>query len=355
MTLTVSQDYDIRIAALDENHLQWLVSRRYAGWVVIVDEETEKHCWPRLEPLLRPAGTPITLVRVPAGERHKTLSTCENIWQEMFRAGVGRRWCCLNLGGGVIGDMGGFAAATFKRGIDFVQLPTTLLSQVDASVGGKLGIDYHEVKNSIGVFANPQAVWIDPAFLETLPPRELRSGYAEVIKHALIADAGQWEELRGITELSTVSWEALIAHSVNIKREIVEEDPHERGLRKALNFGHTIGHAVESYLLAGDHRLLHGEAVAVGMITESFISHRQQSLSGEDLEAITGYCLEVYGHQPLPEAGFPAMLDLMRQDKKNEGTEINFTLLDRPGQAVVNATATPEIILESLRYYNSLG
>ncbi|THH41106.1 3-dehydroquinate synthase [Neolewinella litorea] len=354
MTLTVSQEYDIRIAPLSESHLDWLRRQRYAGWVVVVDEHTERHCLPLLMPLLEAGQTPYTLIRVPAGERHKTLATCETIWQEMFRAGVGRRWCCLNLGGGVIGDMGGFAAATFKRGIDFVQLPTTLLSQVDASVGGKLGIDYHEVKNSIGVFANPRAVWIDPAFLRTLPARELRSGYAEVIKHALIADRPQWLELQQVTDLDAVEWSNLIARSVSIKREVVEEDPHERGRRKALNFGHTIGHAVESHLLMGEDRLLHGEAVAVGMIAESYISHRQLSLGREELREITDYCLRVYGHQALPEAGFKEMLALMRQDKKNEGAEINFTLLEAPGRAVVNQTATPEVILESLRYYNSL-
>ena len=353
MTLTVATDYDIRIAPIGAEHFDWLHARNYAGWVVLTDEHTRDQCLPLLSPFL--ADRRVVYVTVPAGERHKHLDTCRYIWEAMFDGGVGRRWCCLNVGGGVIGDMGGFAAATFKRGIDFVQLPTTLLSQVDASVGGKLGIDFHDVKNSIGLFANPQAVWIDPRFLDTLPARELRSGYAEVIKHALIADATQWERLRRRVDLSGVDWEATIGHSVDIKRAVVEEDPHERGLRKALNFGHTIGHAVESYFLNRPERLLHGEAIAVGMITESWISTRQRGLGADDLRTIVDYCRSVYGWQRVPESAFDALIGLMRQDKKNEGDEINFTLLDAPGRAVVNEAATPEVILESLRFYNSLG
>ncbi len=353
MTLSVGQDYDIRIDSLGPSHFDWLQARDYAGWVVLYDAHTRDHCLPLLEPFL--ADRRVVRVEVPSGERHKHLDTCRFIWESLFRDGVGRRWCCLNLGGGVIGDMGGFAAATFKRGIDFVQIPTTLLSQVDASVGGKLGIDFYDVKNSIGLFANPQAVWVDPGFLRTLPPRELRSGFAEVIKHALIADAQQWGELKTVTDLNSLDWPAVIGHSVAIKRDVVEQDPHERGIRKALNFGHTIGHAVESWHLNRTDRLFHGEAVATGMITESWISQRQRGLTPDQLEEITRYCLAIYGHQPVPESSFPELIALMRQDKKNESTEINFTLLDAPGRAVVNEAATPDVILESLRYYNSLG
>ncbi|WP_116127437.1 3-dehydroquinate synthase [Lewinella sp. IMCC34183] len=353
MTLTVASDYDIRIAPIGASHFSWLEERGYAGWVVLSDEHTRTHCLPLLAPFL--TGKKVVYIDVPAGERFKHLDTCRHIWEAMFAGGVGRRWCCLNLGGGVIGDMGGFAAATFKRGIDFVQIPTTLLSQVDASVGGKLGIDFHEVKNSIGLFANPRSVWIDPAFLRTLPERELRSGYAEVIKHALIADGAEWETLRRGTELRSIDWEKVITHSVALKREIVEEDPYERDRRKALNFGHTIGHAVESFFLPRPERLFHGEAVAIGMITESWISRQQGLLGTADLEAIADYCTELYGHQEVPRASFIQLIELMRQDKKNEGDEINFTLLESPGRAVVNQAATPEVILESLRYYNSLA
>ncbi len=352
MTLSV-QDYSIEIAPIAGEHFRWLTARGYAGWVIITDENTHRHCLPLLAEWLR--EQPKLVIQVPAGERHKHLDTCRYIWEEMFRGGVGRRWCCLNLGGGVIGDMGGFAAATFKRGMDFVQIPTTLLSQVDASVGGKLGIDFYGVKNSIGLFANPIAVWVDVRFLRTLPEREIRSGYAEVVKHALIADGEQWKKLMELKDLTAVDWEPIIAHSVDIKREIVQEDPYEQGRRKALNFGHTVGHAVESYLLQQEERLLHGEAVAVGMIAEAWLSRETGHLAAEDLAAVSRYCLSVYGFQGIPEESYPRLMELMRQDKKNDTAAINFTLLDRPGACTVNGTATVEVIARSLDYYNSLG
>ncbi|PPK84399.1 3-dehydroquinate synthase [Neolewinella xylanilytica] len=352
MTLDVGEAYRIRIETIGDDHFSWLRQRKYAGWVIIMDEHTKQYCFPLINNYL--AGEQVVTVTVAQGERHKHLETCRDLWEELFRAGAGRRWCCLNLGGGVIGDMGGFVASTFKRGMDFVQIPTTLLSQVDASVGGKLGIDFFGVKNSIGLFADPVAVWIDPRFLSTLPDREIRSGFAEVVKHALIADAAEWERLQAATQLDHVDWASLIGRSVDIKRRIVLDDPLERGARKALNFGHTIGHAVESYLLEGEDRLLHGEAIAVGMICESWLSHRAGRLSAHDLDTIVNYLIRLYGHPEIPEAGFPAMIGLMRQDKKNDADEINFTFLDSPGRHVVNETATPEVIQESLRYYNRI-
>jgi len=353
MTLSVDQQYAIELSTITADHFTWLRTKNYAGWVVIMDELTHEHCLPLIEPYL--TGLPVMKVTVPAGERHKHLDTCRYMWEEMFKGGVGRRWCCLNLGGGVIGDMGGFVASTFKRGMDFVQVPTTLLSQVDASVGGKLGIDFYDVKNSIGLFANPQAVWVDTRFLKTLPIRELRSGYAEVIKHALIADGQQWQELREVTDLNTLDWQAVIGHSVDIKRRIVEEDPFERGRRKALNFGHTIGHAIESYFLHRENRMLHGEAIAAGMIAEAWLSVESGELSHHALDQVTTCLLQIYPHQPLPESAYPEMIALMRQDKKNDTEEINFTFLEKLGRAVVNKTATVEEISRSLDFYNRLS
>jgi len=276
------------------------------------------------------------------------------MWEDLFAAGVGRRWCAICLGGGVLEDMSGFVASTYKRGIDFLQIPTTLLSMVDSSVGGKLGIDFNNVKNSIGVFNDPVAVWIDPTFLQTLPPREIRSGYGEIIKHGLIADREQWDKLKKRTDLTTVDWQTIIPASVNVKREIVLEDPFEKGRRKALNFGHTIGHAIESYWLETEHRLFHGEAIAAGMVMEAWLSTKLSELSGTDLKEITDYCLAIYGHQHVPEEAFPELLALMQQDKKNEDHRINFTLLSAPGTSVVNATAEADLIEQALRFYNSL-
>ena len=345
--------YEITFGPIGATHIDWLLGRGYAGFAVLVDDNTAQYCWPRLEPLL--AGLCPTLIRIPPGEAHKHLDTCRHIWEELFRAGAGRRWCLLNLGGGVIGDMGGFCAGTYKRGIDFLQIPTTLLSQVDASVGGKLGIDFFGIKNSIGLFRDPIGVWIDPAFLHSLPPREIRSGFAEIIKHALIADAGQWAALQSVADPRQTDWSALLPASVDIKRHIVEVDPHERGLRKALNFGHTIGHAVESYFLDTPAPLLHGEAIAVGMVCESWLSHRRTGLSEAALQDISRYLLRHYGHVRLPESAFDHMLATMRQDKKNETDEINFSLLPAIGEVEVNHGVEAGLIVESLRYYNEQG
>lgn len=352
MKISVGPEYDITLAKIGSDQFDWLRARNYGGWVVVMDELTVIHCLPLIEAYL--TGLPVVKIVVPQGEPHKHLETCRYIWEEMFVGGVGRRWCCLNLGGGVVGDMGGFAAATFKRGIDVIQLPTTVLSQVDSSVGGKLGIDFYEVKNSIGLFRNPEAVWVDVNFLQTLAAREIRSGYAEIVKHALIADGEQWDRLRQITDLGSVAWFDLIASSVVIKRDIVLLDPFERGLRKALNFGHTVGHAVESYFLDTEYRLLHGEAIAAGMIAESFLSTEAGLLDEAHLAEISDYLIATFGHHPIPLTSFPRLIELMRQDKKNESAEINFTFLQRPGTAVVNKTATVGVIERSLEFYNGL-
>ncbi len=351
MTLPVADQYNIEIGPITSAHFAWLQAREYAGWVVFVDSNTVEDCLPLLESFL-PEDTPIIVV--PEGEPNKNLLTCQDMWEDLFTAGVGRRWCAICLGGGVLADMAGFVASTYKRGIDFLQIPTTLLSMVDSSVGGKLGIDFNNVKNSIGVFNNPIAVWLDPTFLQTLSAREIRSGYAEILKHGLIADRTQWDKLKKQTDLTATDWQAIIPASVNIKREIVLEDPFEKGRRKALNYGHTIGHALESFWLETDQRLLHGEAIAAGMIMEGWLSVKLANLDPEDLEEIKAYFLAVYGHQLIPEDAFAELLALMQQDKKNEDHRINFTLLDAPGSARVNATAEPSLILEAIGYYNGL-
>lgn len=352
MTFPVAQKYNIQIGPITQANFNWLEEKNYAGWVLFADENTAELCLPRIEEFL-PEDTPVIVV--PEGELNKNLETCQDMWEDLFSVGVGRRWCAICLGGGVLEDMAGFVSSTYKRGIDFLQIPTTLLSMVDSSVGGKLGIDFNNVKNSIGVFNDPIGVWIDPAFLQTLPAREVRSGYGEIIKHGLIADREQWNQLKTITDLTAVDWQTVIPASVNVKREIVLEDPFEKGLRKALNFGHTIGHAIESYWLETDHRLFHGEAIAAGMIMEAWLSTQLDELTEEDLTEISNYCLAVYGHQNVPEEAFPELLALMQQDKKNEDHRINFTLLSAPGKARVNATAEGELILAAIRHYNQLA
>jgi len=327
-----------------------LQNKAFSKVAVLVDEHTLAHCYPQLKPHL-PAHD---IIQISSGEEHKTLQTCEYIWQRMTELHLDRWAVLVNLGGGVIGDMGGFCAALFKRGIYFVQVPTTLLAQVDASVGGKTGIDFHGLKNHIGVYQEPQAVFINPAFLDTLPQRQLKSGYAEIIKHWLIADAAQFEQQRHIG-LMTDNWEELIRQSVAVKSKVVEADPLEGGYRKVLNFGHTVGHAVETYLMRQPGReLLHGEAIAVGMVCEAFLSAKKELLSEEDLGKVELFLEMVYEKVVLKEDDMEQIAVLALQDKKNLGAAINCTLLAGIGHAVYNQPITLHDIKESLRYYQSL-
>ncbi|MCJ8165856.1 3-dehydroquinate synthase [Pontibacter sp. E15-1] len=327
-----------------------LQNKAFSKVVVLLDEHTLAHCYPLLKPHLPEHD----LIQVRSGEEHKTLETCAYIWQRMTELHLDRWAVLLNLGGGVIGDMGGFCAAVFKRGIFFVQVPTTLLAQVDASVGGKTGIDFQGLKNHLGVYREPQAVFINPTFLQTLPPRQLKSGYAEIIKHWLIADAVKFEEQRNIG-MMTDNWEELIWHSVAIKSQVVEADPLEGGYRKVLNFGHTVGHAVETYLMSQpDRALLHGEAIAVGMICEAFLSEKKELLAKADLDKIEVFMEMIYEKVAIREDDVEQIAALALQDKKNTGMSINCTLLNGIGHAVYNQPITLHDIKESLRYYQSL-
>ncbi|MBX2816663.1 MAG: 3-dehydroquinate synthase [Saprospiraceae bacterium] len=325
--------------------------KRYDRVFVLVDENTEKHCLPHLAEL----DFAYQPIKIPAGEAAKTINTCQDIWKSLFDGKSDRSSLLINLGGGVIGDMGGFAASCYMRGIDFIQIPTTLLSQVDASVGGKLGIDFNDLKNSIGLFRNPLAVIIDPLFLRTLPEEEMRSGYAEVIKHALIADAAQWKELMSTASFHDLDWPNIIAHSVGIKHNIVRSDPFEKGLRKLLNFGHTIGHAVESVLLPTQHAIRHGEAVALGMICESHLAMQKGLVDDADLNEIQDYILQTYGKVNLEGIDTNTLIARMQHDKKNTNNQINFTLLTDIGAGDVNHVADVELISNSLSYYKRLS
>ncbi|CAN0054518.1 unnamed protein product, partial [Chrysoparadoxa australica] len=241
---------------------------------ILVDEHTSEHCLPLIE-----KGKHL-VIETQSGEINKNLHTCEFIWRQLTEAGFSRRSLLVNLGGGVIGDMGGFAASTYKRGIRFINFPTTLLAMVDANVGGKLGIDFMGFKNHIGLFNDPEKIMVFEAFLKTLPRRELRSGYAEVIKHGLIMDQSYWETIK-TANFPSLDWKKVIQRSIEIKSAVVLEDPKENGLRKILNFGHTLGHAVETWYLNHEKSLLHGEAIAVGMILEAHISMQKGLLNEE--------------------------------------------------------------------------
>jgi len=346
------KDYRIFLGADIWKDFAYLLKQRaYSQILILADENTARDCLPIFQVWV---DAPFRVIEIPAGERYKTLQTCQAIWKTMFEYAADRNALVINLGGGVIGDMGGFCAGTYKRGVDFIQFPTTLLSQVDASVGGKLGIDFQGIKNSIGLFMNPQAVFIYPPFLETLSKRELRSGFAEIVKHGLIFDAQYWADIQQLNELTVANLSELVLPSIEIKKEVVESDPYEKGLRKILNFGHTIGHAVESFYLETDTPLLHGEAIAIGMICEAWLSFKTFTLKQSELRLISEFILKIFGKVQLELNQTDAFIQVMRNDKKNENAQINFTLLKRIGEAVVNQTCDEESIAASLRYYDEL-
>jgi 3-dehydroquinate synthase len=329
--------------------MAFLDSKKYSKIVVLVDENTRTHCYP---PLAQRLGNPV-LVEVKSGEESKNLETCQLIWQALTDHTLDRHACALILGGGVLGDMGGFCAATYKRGIDFILIPTTLLAQVDASIGGKLGVDFNNFKNHIGVFKQPALTLLCPEFLSTLPPAELRSGFAEVIKHCLIADQTMWQEISG-RSLADQNWDKLIRHSVEFKARITTEDPTEKGLRKILNAGHTIGHAVESHLLNSGNRVLHGEAIAVGLITEGFISRKRDLLTESAFHSIYTFILKMYDKVNFTRNDLDAIAGLILQDKKNRDNRVLCVLLEDIGTCRWDCEISLEEVKDALSFYLTL-
>jgi len=328
----------------------FLKEQSFSKLAVLVDENTLAHCYPKVKGLLPDH----LLIEIQSGEVNKNLRTCEHIWSELTREAFDRKGLMINLGGGVIGDMGGFCAVTFKRGIRFINIPTTLLAAVDANVGGKLGIDFQGLKNHLGFFQDPEAVLIDSTFLETLSERELRSGFAEVLKHGLIAD-GDYFAQTSTTPLSEQNWNAVIAHSVEIKSAVVAADPKEGGLRKVLNFGHTIGHAIESHYLDGPNHLLHGEAIAMGMICETYLSKKLLGLSDEALAEVTQTLLKFYPGLKLYKGHFVEIIQRMYQDKKNVNHILNHSLIPAIGEATYDIAVDEKDALDSLFYYLHLN
>lgn len=327
-----------------------LTQLSFSKLAVLTDENTQSQCLPIVSSIL-PEDT--IFISVRSGEVQKNLETCTEIWSQMTDAALDRKALMLNLGGGVLTDMGGFCASLYKRGIRFLNMPTTLLSQVDASVGGKLGVDFNGLKNHLGVFNEPETVIIAPEFLKTLPLAELRSGYAEILKHGLIRDKSYFNKLK-TTNWESQDWENLIIHSVGIKKAVVEADPKEAGLRKILNFGHTIGHAFESYFLDTKNHLLHGEAIALGMICEGFLSFEKIGFSFEELDQLTKTMIQIYGKVEFSVNELNPILDLCLQDKKNEGSSLLFSLLNSIGDCAYNIPVNRDEIREAIIYYHNL-
>lgn len=317
---------------------------------VLTDANTAIHCLPVFKKAFPEAADALHL-SIPAGEAHKNVHTCMELWQQLSGLGADRKSLLLNLGGGVVTDLGGFVASTYQRGMAFVNIPTTLLSMVDASVGGKTGVDLGTLKNQVGVIQNPDLVLIRPEFLRTLDKRQLRSGFAEMLKHGLIMDREYWECLKGIDNLESLDrW---IHKSVLLKNEVVTSDPNEKGRRKILNFGHTLGHALESYFLdsASGQSLLHGEAIAIGMILEAFLSVEACGLSKAQRDEIKEVLLRFFPKTPVTPEDRGPVLRLLRYDKKNARGRVLFSLLQGVGKACINQEVTTDQLHAAFDYY----
>ena len=315
---------------------------------VLVDETTEQLCLP----LIVGFGCmqEAQCIVIGTTDTHKTLDTLSHVWAELQRMGATRHSLLINLGGGMVTDLGGFAASTFKRGLAYINIPTTLLSMVDASVGGKTGINFGGLKNEIGVFNNANCVILDTTFLRTMDAENLLSGYAEMLKHGLISNEQTWAELLNLDLNDLDKLGDLVEKSVAVKQRIVIEDPTEHGIRKALNLGHTVGHAFESLALERKP-VLHGYAVAYGLVVELYLCCVKTGFPQDKMRQTVGFIKENYGRMPITCDDYPKLIELMHHDKKNVGTDINFTLLGGIGDIRINQTATEEEIKEALDFY----
>lgn len=317
---------------------------------VLADTTTADCCLPKLKTLLLQLGaSPITIA---TGDTNKSLDSLATVWTALQRGGATRHSLLINVGGGMVTDLGGFAAATFKRGIDFVNVPTTLLAMVDASVGGKTGINFGGLKNEIGAFADARYVVVSTRFLDTLDTANIRSGFAEMLKHSLISDKAMWAEHVNfdLDRPDLDRLQQMLTESIGVKQRIVESDPHEHGIRKALNLGHTIGHAIEELAIAHGRPLLHGYAVAYGMVAELYLSVCRTGFPTDRLQQTARFIRDVYGPTDITCDDYPKLLQLMRHDKKNTAGSINFSLLADIGQIRIDQTAGEEEIKEALDF-----
>jgi len=319
---------------------------------ILVDSNTHNNC---LNIFLQQLETNVTIevIEMEAGEEHKNIETCSGIWETLSELGADRKSLLINLGGGVVTDLGGFVASTFKRGINYINVPTSLLAMVDASVGGKCGVDLGNLKNQIGVINQPAMVLIDSNYLSTLPANEMRSGLAEILKHGLIANEAYWEKATNLEALTLEDLDSLIIESIEIKSKIVQEDPTEQSIRKTLNYGHTLGHAIESYFLTDPNKitLLHGEAIAAGMIMATHLSFKICGFPEKKLNNITKKINELFPKINLLESDYELVLDLLKFDKKNSHGNINFVLLKDIGEAKLDVIVPNDQLIEAMNYY----
>lgn len=320
----------------------------YSSYFILCDENTLQHCLPALVTSC-PKLSSAEIIEIESGESGKSLEISANIWQTFIENNADKKTLLVNLGGGVVSDLGGFTASVYKRGIDFINVPTSLLAMADASVGGKTGIDFANLKNSIGTFAQPKAVFINPDFLLTLSERHFQNGLAEIYKMGLICDKKFWKELQ-----QSVKPEMLVTKSIALKNKIVLKDPFDKGIRNILNFGHTLGHAIEALLLGSQNELLHGEAIITGMILESHISYQKKMLSKSELTEIAFEFQSSFSLPSIKEIPVASIIDLIKNDKKTTKNKFRFALIDKIGSCKFDVEVSETQIRKALDYYNTL-
>lgn len=319
---------------------------------VLVDDNTQKYC---LDILKQKLSSGFKVISILPGEQYKTLDTCAFIWEKLSDKGADRKSLLINLGGGVVTDIGGFAASCFRRGISFIHIPTTLLCMVDAAIGGKNGVDFKHLKNQIGIIRPPKMILIDKDFLKTLPQEQIVSGFAEILKHGLIYSKSKtyFDDCLSVDKLDFQNVKHLIDESINIKLQIVDKDVDEQGLRKVLNYGHTLGHAIESYRmgLEASKHLLHGEAIAVGLILETYISQKLLGFPESQLNQLKSFIHQYFPFQKFDKNDQSQIIELMKYDKKNTKNQINFVLLKKIGEPVLDQQVENDLIFEAFKFY----
>ena len=347
--------YDIFISNQNSSLINKFISKnKYSKVFILVDSNTNKYC---LDLFLQKhlSGIDFKIVKIKEGEENKNTKNLYSAWTKISKLGGDRNSLLINLGGGLVSDLGGFVASTYNRGIDFINVPTTLLSIVDASIGGKVGINIGRLKNQVGVFNYPKLILIDTSFLETLPKREINSGFAEMLKHGLIFEKNYYKTLSELKNIDSKLSTELICNSIKIKNEVVNRDPKEKNFRKILNFGHTLGHAIESHFLGKKKTktLLHGEAISIGMILESYISYKILKLPYEQCKNIKQTINNNFKKVKINKEDLKSIVRLIKFDKKNRGEKVLFVLLYEIGKIKIDIEVPKKIVIESFEFYNS--
>lgn len=352
MSIIKSTTYSIHIGSSSFISLKkFLKKNKYTKYIIICDEQTMQYCLPTLLVNCEALNS-AEIIEIESGENNKTIETCIQVWGALTDLSVDKKSLIINLGGGVISDLGGFVASTFKRGIDFINIPTTLLAMVDASVGGKNGIDFEQIKNHIGTINNPKAIFVNSIFLETLSERQIKNGYAEVIKIALIADKVFWKKLKNIKNYKEYYSEDIVTKAIELKNNIVKKDFKENDLRKSLNFGHTIGHALESSFMKCNKDILHGEAVAIGIVIECEIAKELKQISEKENEEIKEYIFAVYKKIKITKNIEQLVLKYIKHDKKNIENKLCFSLPKNIGSFELYCGVTNNLITQVIKNFN---